>query len=115
MALFSVTRLPYMIYAQRCTASIVGLSEQQANDALEGRVPQHLSEEEVTAYQVGRPLALLSGPLDDATWKEFSGKMEKSQIVAIANLIGGYKWMALLIQLNGEDLRRKDSSAPVEV
>ncbi|KAI1411804.1 hypothetical protein F5Y13DRAFT_164389 [Hypoxylon sp. FL1857] len=105
MALISVVEIPYMAYCHRKLGGRLGLTDQQCEDALSGKVPEGLSDEETAAYRLGRVLTSLTGPLDDVTYREFSSKMDKVQLVGIANIIGGYKWITLLGQLNGEDRR----------
>ncbi|KAI2641395.1 hypothetical protein GGS26DRAFT_585785 [Hypomontagnella submonticulosa] len=105
MALISVVDIPYMTYCHQRIGGRLGLTAQQCQDALAGKVPEGLSEEEEAAYSLGRALTALVGPLDDMTYQKFASKMEKSELVGIANIIGGYKWIALLGQVNGMDRR----------
>ncbi|KAI1076644.1 hypothetical protein F5B20DRAFT_555005 [Whalleya microplaca] len=103
MALVATVKLPYMVYCHRLVGAKLGLTPEQCNDALSGRMPQGLTEEEMTAYDLGGVLSTLNGPLSDDDWQKFTSKMEKTQIVGIANVIGSYKWITTLVQLNGND------------
>lgn len=55
------------------------------------------------AYKLGRVLTTLTGPLDDETWEEAAQKLGKSEVVGITHIIGAYKWVSLLVQLNKDD------------
>lgn len=75
MAFISATQVPYM----RDAHSFLGehneggkITSEQIQDALAGKVPQGLNEEEQAAYRLGKVLASLKSPIDDETWKDFS-------------------------------------------
>lgn len=76
-------------------------TSEQLEDALAGKVPQGLDEEEQSVYRLGKVLSTLNGPLDDETWKEYSSKLPRSEIVGIANFIGVFQWLTLMIRLRG--------------
>lgn len=104
----SVTKVPYM---QHCHMIVgekkanLNFTPEQLKDALAGRMPQDLSEEEQAAYSLGRLLATLRTPMDDHTWEEYAGKLQRSEIVGITNFVGVYQWLALLTHINGVDHR----------
>lgn len=103
-AFISVSQVPYMRYCH----SVVGpasLTQDQCKDALAGKMPQGLSEEEKAAYGLGKMLASLTTPLSSYYWEEFSSKLPKSEIVGIANFVGIFQWLALMTRLNGDDDR----------
>lgn len=102
LGLSSVLNTPYVAYCHRSVAEKVGLTSEQYEAGLAGTVPLGLSEEEATAYRLGRHLTSLNGPLDDATWNEVTAKMEKTEVVGIVHVIGGYRWVALLDWVNGD-------------
>ncbi|KAI0022368.1 AhpD-like protein [Xylariomycetidae sp. FL0641] len=105
LALCSVYDAPYMTYCHKNLGKKVGLESDQIDEALRGQEPQGLSEEESAAYCLGRALSAGLGPLDDATFSSIVARMEKSQAVGVANVIGGYRWIVTLVQLNGTDRR----------
>ncbi|KAI0383931.1 hypothetical protein F5Y04DRAFT_250031 [Hypomontagnella monticulosa] len=105
LALCSVYDAPYVAYCHRIAGKMVGLTGEQIEDALDGKEPQGLDDEEVAAYRLGRALSETRGPLHDDVFSSITSKMEKSQAVGVANIIGGYLWIVTLIQLNGEDRR----------
>jgi hypothetical protein len=94
-----------VVYCHREVALKLGLTAEQCDDAVAGRVPKDLTEEESMAYRLGRILTTLDGPLDDATWQEVTSTMEKSEFVAILHTVAGFRWVSLLVQVNGEDRR----------
>lgn len=89
------------MYSHKGAAAKVGLTDEQYQDGTAGREPQGLSDEEVVAYRLGRILPGLTGPLDDEIWQEVSSKMEKSEIVGVVHTVAGYRWVAMLEQVNG--------------
>lgn len=105
LGLTSILDVPYAIYCHRGVSEKVGLTSEQYEDGLAGRVPKGLDGEESMAYRLGRILTTLNGPLDEETWQEVTSVMEKSEFVGILHTIAGYRWVALLEQVNGEDKR----------
>lgn len=103
MSLLSVVKEPYMTSCHRAIGVQLGLTEAECEEALAGRVSQSLSEVEAAAYQVGKYLATLDAPVDDATWRVVSSKLSKEKIATVANIMGGYKWIVLLTHLNGDN------------
>lgn len=105
-AFISVAQVPYMRYCHTIVGQKrVGLTSEQVNDALSGKIPRDLSEEEEAAFQLGHFLARLDKPLGNSDWDNFASKLSKSEIIGIANFIGAFQWLALLTRLNGEDNR----------
>lgn len=103
-AFISVSQVPYMRYCHSITG-MASLTQDQCKDALSGKMPQGLSEEEMAAYGLGKVLANLNTPLSNEHWEEYSSRLPKSEIVGIANFIGVYQWLALMTRLNGDDDR----------
>ncbi|KAJ5715855.1 uncharacterized protein N7483_013036 [Penicillium malachiteum] len=111
LGLSSVLEVPYITYCHRKIGSKCGLSHEQFEDALAGKVPADLSAEEAMAYRLGQILTDLKTPLDDATWKEAVSVMGKSELVGIAHTVAGYRWVALLDQINGDSQKWIDRDA----
>jgi len=107
LGLSSILDVPYVVYCHRGVAEHVGLTKEQYDEGLGGKVPQGLTEEEEMAYRVGRILTAQTGPLDDQTWQDITSKMDKTEFVGILHVISGYRWVSLLEQANGEDRRWK--------
>ncbi|RCI07628.1 hypothetical protein L249_1670 [Ophiocordyceps polyrhachis-furcata BCC 54312] len=101
LGLTSVLDVPFVVYSHREVAAKVGLTGQQYEEGRRGKVPSGLSEEEAVAYRLGQILPALKGPLDDATWQEASSKMNKAEIVGVLHTVAGYRWVAMLEQVNG--------------
>ncbi|KAK4107382.1 hypothetical protein N656DRAFT_741989 [Canariomyces notabilis] len=107
MGLCSILNVPYVVYSHRGVAEHAGLTKEQYDEGLKGKVPQGLTEEEEMAYRLGRILTVQTRPLDDQTWQEITAKVNKTEFVGILHVIAGYRWIALLEHANGEDQRWK--------
>lgn len=104
LAFISVTQVPWMRQVHGVFGTknpTLNFTPEQIQDGLAGNMPQGLDEEEQAAYRLGRVLTSLNGPLDEESWQEFSSKLSKSEIVGIANFVGVFQWLALLIRLKG--------------
>ncbi|KAL2758199.1 hypothetical protein ACRALDRAFT_1080135 [Sodiomyces alcalophilus JCM 7366] len=102
LGLASVLRVPYVIMCHRQVAQKVGLTPEQFEDGVAGKVPRDLSDEEALAYRLGRILTSLNGPLDEATWREVAEKMSKTEFIGIVHTVAGYRWVSLLDQVNAD-------------
>ncbi|EED11955.1 hypothetical protein TSTA_000330 [Talaromyces stipitatus ATCC 10500] len=105
LGLLSILDAPYVVYCHRSVASKVGITDEQYEHGLGGNVPNGLNEEEAMAYSLGRILTTLTGLLNESDWRKVISKLDKDQVVGIIHTIGGYRWVALLEQVNGEDRR----------
>ncbi|KAK4200733.1 hypothetical protein QBC40DRAFT_199741 [Triangularia verruculosa] len=105
LALFSELRAPYAVYCHRGVAEKVGLTGEQYEEGLKGTVPRGLSREEEMAYRLGKVLTTMTGPLGEEVWQEARGCLGREEVVGIVHLIAGYRWVAMLEQVNGEDER----------
>lgn len=94
MALISILDIPYMAYCHYRLSQAVGFTDQQCKDALAGKLPQGLSDAEISVYGLGKVFTTLAKPLNDATWQEFASKIDKPEIIGITHIIGGYKSVA---------------------
>ncbi|KAI1141438.1 hypothetical protein F5Y05DRAFT_261463 [Hypoxylon sp. FL0543] len=103
LGLSSVLNVPYIVYCHRAVAPHVGLTPEQYEEGLAGKVPSGLSEEESTAYQLGRTLTTLTGPLGEKDWQDATSKMTKQEFLGIVHTIAGYRWVALLEHVSGGD------------
>ncbi|KAI0973528.1 AhpD-like protein [Xylaria arbuscula] len=101
----SIMHVPYIVYCHRGCAEQVGLTSEQYAAGLTGETPSGLSEPEAMAYQLARILTQLTSRLDDNTWNAATEKLEKAEVVGITHIVAGYRWVALLAQLNGDDNR----------
>jgi 4-carboxymuconolactone decarboxylase len=105
LGLCSILDAPYIAYCHRSIAGQLGITNDQYEHGIVGQIPGGLNEEEIMAYRLGRILTALTGPLDDSIWRDITSKMDKAQVVGIIHTIAGYRWVALLEQVNGEDRR----------
>ena len=101
LGLSSVVKIPLIIREHRSLCAQLGITTEQFEEGLAGKVPKGLSEEEDVAYRLGRILVMLECPLDNPTWKEATEKMTKSELVGVVHVVGGYRWITLLAQVNG--------------
>ncbi|KAI0113583.1 hypothetical protein GGR51DRAFT_18836 [Nemania sp. FL0031] len=107
-AYLSVVKEPYMTHCRRLLGPRAGLTDDEIENALAGRLSQSLSEKEALAYRLGVHLSTLNGPVNDETWQEYASKLSKTEITTIANIVGGYQWACLLTRLNGDDATSAD-------
>lgn len=103
LGLTSVLDVPYIKYCHRQVALKAGLTVEQYDDGLAGKAPRDLSEKEAMAYRLGRHLTTITGPLDDELWKEVTSKMSKLEFLGVVHSVAGYRWVALLEHVGGED------------
>lgn len=97
--------VPYIVYCHRGVAEKVGLTTQQYEDGLAGKVPEGLTESEEMAYKIARALTELNSRLGDEVWEEAIAKLGKSELVGVTHIVAAYRWVALLAQVNGDDHR----------
>ncbi|KAF2788523.1 hypothetical protein K505DRAFT_255323 [Melanomma pulvis-pyrius CBS 109.77] len=105
LGLLSVIQARYILYAHRLISLKLGFTAEQYSIGLTGVTPSDLSEEEGMAYQLGRTLADLKGPLSNDLWEKAIQKMEKKEVLGVVHAVGGYAYIALLTNVNGEDER----------
>jgi 4-carboxymuconolactone decarboxylase len=101
LGLCSILDAPYVVYCHRRVANKAGITDEQYECGLAGDVPNGLTEEEAMAYRLGRTFTSLTAPLDELTWRNAISKLDRAQVVGIIHVIGGYRWVALLEQVNG--------------
>lgn len=111
LGLASFLDVPYIDYCHRPLAAKFGISAEQWQEGLGGSTPTGLAPEEAMAYRLGRLLTQLTGPLDDATFREATAVLTKAEIVGIVHTVAGYRWVALLDHVNGEDRRWADKNS----
>lgn len=102
LGLSSVLDVPYITYCHRDVAARVGITQEQYEAGSKGNVPQDLTDGEVMAYRLGQILTTLTHQLNDETWQEALSKMSKSELVGILHIVAGYRWVAMLEQVNGD-------------
>lgn len=106
LGLCSVLDVPYMVYAHRPIAARLGVSEESWAEGLAGQTPSGLNEEETMAYRIGRHLTTLNSRLDDETFDAAVSALGKPELVGILHTIAGYKWVALLVNVSGNEVMR---------
>lgn len=101
LALSSLVRIPLIVLEHRLLCGQLGITDEQYEEGLAGKVPAGLSEEEEMVYRLARELVMLDRPLDSTTWKQATEKMAKAELVGVVHVVGGYRWITLLAQVNG--------------
>lgn len=102
LSVVAVTKVPMITHCHRQITADLGFSEAQFEEGLQGQVPSGLSEKEQAAYELGRKLTLLNGPLDDEAWKKATSQLEKTEITTIIHIVSGYKWISMLDMVNAD-------------
>lgn len=102
LGLVSIVNAPYAVYCHRHVGHKVKLTDEQMRDAMAGKVPEGLSDEENLSYRLGRELTTLNGPLREELWQEVTSKLSKEEFVGIAHTVAGYKWVTLLENCNAD-------------
>lgn len=102
LGLVSIVKAPYAVYCHKHVGHKVKLTDEQMRDAMAGKVPEGLSDEENLSYRLGRELTTLNGPLSEELWQEVTSKLSKEEFVGIAHTVAGYKWVTLLENCNAD-------------
>lgn len=105
LGLCSVLDASYVVYCHWAVGARGGLTALQYKEGLEGRVPPDLSEEEETAYALGRKLTSLNGPLDEESWQVATSKMTKTEIIGI--VLGNHRRVSMCCTLEENQWRRR--------
>ncbi|KAK7983233.1 hypothetical protein PG989_010635 [Apiospora arundinis] len=105
LGLASVLDVPYVAYCHRPLCAKLGISDAQYDQGLAGTTPEGLSVDDAMAYRLGRVLTELKAPLGGDMFKEAVEALGKTEVVGIVHTIAGYRWVALLDHVNGEDRR----------
>lgn len=103
LGLISVIKVPYVQKLHKdFIAAKYGFTSEQYEQAVAGQTPDGLSDPEKMAYRLGRKLTLITEPLDEATFKEASENMSKTEIVGIVHSVAAYRWISMLHYVNGD-------------
>ncbi|HET9128798.1 MAG TPA: carboxymuconolactone decarboxylase family protein [Propionibacteriaceae bacterium] len=79
----------YALYAHTQAARRAGLSDRAVTAIVEGRTPDDLPPEALTAHRLARALAD-GTPVDDATYTEGTSRFGVAQLVGLVSLVGQY-------------------------
>ncbi|EPS42282.1 hypothetical protein H072_3759 [Dactylellina haptotyla CBS 200.50] len=107
---------PYELYSHVRVAKIVGLSDQQIDDILDGRPPSNATEQELISWEIARALVgagnlCKKGHLSDELWERAESLFGKTGIGALIHYVGYYAYTSIIlngaaIQIpNGEEIK----------
>lgn len=101
----SIVHAPYIQYCHRPIFIKLGFTAEQYETGLAGKIPEGLNTEEAMAYELGKTLTELKGPLSQQHWEQAVSKMGRQQLLGVAHIVGAYVYISMLGNLNGEDHR----------
>ena len=109
LAILAVYDVPYVLYTHSEIALVAGLSKEQVQQAVHGKVPDGLSEEEAMVYSLSLKLASIRGPLDQADFGKTENVFGRERIAGLAHIVSGYIYAAMLTNVADSGVpERKD-------
>ena len=100
LAVLAAYDAPYVVYAHSKIALKCGLCEEQVQQAVDGKIPGGLSQEEAMVYELSLKMANLRGPLDDGSFERAEKILGKVKIAGLAHLVTAYIHVALLTNIS---------------
>lgn len=97
-----VTQTPYIVYAHKNIGMTMGLSQEQVDDAAEGKSPEALEEREKLVYDLALEMAKTSGKVTDEQFQLGVQGIGREGVSSIAQLVGAYLLGSVLV--NGADV-----------
>jgi alkylhydroperoxidase/carboxymuconolactone decarboxylase family protein YurZ len=91
---------PYLLYAHSNIAVQLGFTEAQVQAAVSGTLTAGLNERESAVYSLALKLANLRHPMDDETFEQARGALERDEIAGVAHIVSGYIYVAMLTNLS---------------
>ena len=92
---------PYVLYCHRSTASKLGFTEEQVEDAMSGRTPKAISEEEKVSYETALILARDRKPLEDKDFDRAEKILGRAGVAGLANVVAAYLYVCILVSVAG--------------
>jgi len=108
LAVLAVYDAPYVLYAHSEIAVVAGLSKDQVQQAVQGKAPDNLSEQEAITYMLSLKLARMRGPLDSETFTQAQSVLGKAKLAGLAHLVSGFIHVAMLTNIGDGDVPEKD-------
>ncbi|MCJ1390654.1 hypothetical protein MMC18_003515 [Xylographa bjoerkii] len=99
LAVLAAYDAPFVLYAHSEIAVVCGLSKEQVQQAIDGKVPVGLSEQEAMVYELSLKLASFRGPLDRESFNRAENVLGKAKIAGLAHLVTGYIHVAMLTNI----------------
>lgn len=111
LAVGSVARSDYVLYAHKQIAISVGLSPEQADCAASGKTPIDVNEREALIFAMSLEMANGYGKLGEETWETGKKMIGLEGMTALAQLVGSYLHAICLVncadvkvpKANGDD------------
>lgn len=92
---------PYVIYCHGPMSAKLGFTDQQFQDAIKGRTPTGISEEETIAYETALLLARDRKALSDEAFDRAEKSMGRAGVAGLANVVAAYLYVCILISVAG--------------
>lgn len=105
LAIFAVlaySPAAYAVYAHKKIGAKAGFSPAQEADALEGKVPEGLSEKEEATYVLAGELVRMRGPLSEESFQRASRVLGKEGAAGVIHTAGAFLYSTIL--LNAADV-----------
>ena len=110
LAVLAVYDSPYVLYAHSEIGVVSGLSKEQVQQAVLGKMPEGLSKHEETTYWLSLKLATIRGPLDGADFERAEAVIGREKIAGLAHLVSGFVHVAMLTNIaDGEVPEKKEN------
>jgi len=97
LAAGAFSRCTYEIYAHSIIARKTGLSEEQVQDAVEGKVPEGLGEREKVVSEFANKLVGGKGALDEELFGQTTEAIGKDAVLALMQLVSVYSYVCLML------------------
>lgn len=101
LATASTFDAPYVVYCHRPTSAKLGFTKEQVEDALSGKTPSGISEEEVVAYETGLMLARDRKALGDEAFERAEKALGRAGVAGLANVVAAYTYVCILVSVAG--------------
>lgn len=99
LATAHVTQAAFITYAHKRIGMGAGLSQEQVDDAAEGKRPAGLEERESVVYDAALSIAKSSGKLDDWAFEAAREKIGREGVSALAQVVGAFLLGSMLINV----------------
>jgi alkylhydroperoxidase/carboxymuconolactone decarboxylase family protein YurZ len=97
LAVGSVARADYVLYAHKHIAISIGLSPEQADSAASGTTPTDLNESETLLFAMGLEMAKGYGKVSEKCWEMGKKMLGLEGMAAVAQLVGSYLHASCLV------------------
>jgi 4-carboxymuconolactone decarboxylase len=99
LAVCSVTKAEYVRYAHMKIGMAVGLSEEQVDGAVEGKLDLGLEGREMLVYELALVMAKSFGKLNDEAWERGRTVLGRDGMAALSQIVASYLHSSILVNL----------------